>query len=104
MPVCERDPWRLQFFEGIACPDGVNIPTDDPDAWEWYPEHRWVYDKLRIAALEAVLHLYEDPARLAERLPVLRYMTRKAEEIEIQAQRLLPAVTSVESACWRSER
>ena len=49
MPVCERDPWRLQFFEGIACPDGVNIPTDDPDAWEWYPEHRWVYDKLAVA-------------------------------------------------------
>ena len=49
MPVCERDPWRLQFFEGIACPDGVNIPTDDPDAWEWYPGHRWVYDKLKVA-------------------------------------------------------
>ncbi|MBM3519333.1 MAG: hypothetical protein FJX63_00940 [Alphaproteobacteria bacterium] len=55
MPVCERDPWRLQFFEGIPCPDGVNIPTDDPDAWEWYPEHRWVYDKLRIAASQGIV-------------------------------------------------
>ncbi len=49
-------------------------------------------DKLRIAALEAVLRLYEDPERLAQRLPILRHMTRKPAEIETQAQRLLPAV------------
>lgn len=49
MPVCERDPWRLQYFVHVQCPDDVLIPTDDPDAWAWYPEHRWVYDKLRIA-------------------------------------------------------
>ncbi|MBI2719071.1 MAG: hypothetical protein HY245_02290 [Rhizobiales bacterium] len=49
MPVCERDPWRLQYFEGIDCPEDVLIPTDDPDSWLWYPHHRWVYDKLRVA-------------------------------------------------------
>ncbi len=49
-------------------------------------------DKLRIAALEAVLRLYEDPDRLAQRLPVLRHMTRKSEEIEAAARRLLPAL------------
>jgi hypothetical protein len=49
MPICERDPWRLQFFEGIACPENLNIPTDDLDSYEWYPEFRWVYDKLKIA-------------------------------------------------------
>lgn len=49
MPVCERDPWRFQFFEGVDCPESVLIPTDDPDCWNWYPEHRWIYDKLRIA-------------------------------------------------------
>jgi len=48
-------------------------------------------DKLRVAALEAVLRLYEDPDRLAERLPVLRHMTRSADDIETAAQRLLPA-------------
>lgn len=50
MPICERDPWRLQYFAHVHCPDGVLIPTDDPDAWTWYPAHRWVYDKLRVAA------------------------------------------------------
>jgi hypothetical protein len=49
MPVCERDPWRFQFFSAVECPDDVLIPTDDPDAWIWYPEHRWVYNKLKIA-------------------------------------------------------
>lgn len=49
MPICERDPWRDQYFENIPCPEGVLIPTDDFDAWPWYPEHNWVYDKLRVA-------------------------------------------------------
>lgn len=25
------------------------IPTDDPDCWNWFPQHRWIYDKLKIA-------------------------------------------------------
>ena len=37
MPICEADPWRLQYFEHAACPAGVNIPTEDSDAWIWYP-------------------------------------------------------------------
>lgn len=49
MPILERDPWRFQFFEGVDCPDDVLIPTDDPDCWELYPGHRWVYDKLKVA-------------------------------------------------------
>ena len=54
MPFCEADPWRLQYFEGVACPPGVRIPTEDPDAYEWYPHHRWVYDKLRLCASQAL--------------------------------------------------
>jgi len=49
MPFCEADPWRLQYFEGVACPENVRIPTEDADAWAWNPAHRWVYDKLRVA-------------------------------------------------------
>lgn len=49
MPICEADPWRLQYFEHAACPAGVNIPTEDSDAWVWYPDHHWVYDKIAIA-------------------------------------------------------
>jgi hypothetical protein len=49
MPICERDPWRDQFFDGVSCPEEVLIPTDDPDSWAWYPDYRWVYDKLQIA-------------------------------------------------------
>jgi len=49
MPICEADAWRLQYFERAACPPEVNIPTEDIDAWLWYPAHRWVYDKIAIA-------------------------------------------------------
>ena len=59
MPICEADPWRLQYFEVVACPPGVNIATEDSDAWLWYPKHRWVYDKIAVArsqGLEAAPH------------------------------------------------
>jgi hypothetical protein len=47
MPICEADPWRLQYFAQVET--GANIPTEDADAWQWYPAHRWVYDKLAVA-------------------------------------------------------
>lgn len=49
MPICEADPWRLQYFDDADCPDDVNIPTEDGDAWRWYPDYKWVYDKLAVA-------------------------------------------------------
>ena len=54
MPVLERDPWRFQYFDHVPCPDHVLIPTDDPDCWQLFPDHRWIYDKLRIAQTQAL--------------------------------------------------
>jgi hypothetical protein len=47
MPICEADPWRLQYFAHVKT--AAKIPTEDCDAWEWFPAHRWVYDKLAVA-------------------------------------------------------
>lgn len=55
MPICERDPWRFQFFDGVDCPAHVNVPTDDLDVYEWYPKFQWVYEKLKIAQSQGLL-------------------------------------------------
>jgi len=57
MPICEADPWRLQYFAHVKTV--ANIPTEDSDAWQWNPAQRWVYDKLAVALsqnLEAAPH------------------------------------------------
>ena len=62
MPICEVDPWRFQYFDHVKT--AANIPTEDSDTWQWYPAHRWVYDKLAVALsqdLEVGPHGVEPP-------------------------------------------
>ena len=51
-------------------------------------------DKIRLAAIEATLKLYRDPDRLAARLPTLRALSRKLEDIDACARRVAPRVAA----------
>jgi hypothetical protein len=62
MPIHEADPWRQQYFTHVET--DVDITTEDSNAWQWYPAHRWVYDKLAVAqsqGLEAGPHGTKPP-------------------------------------------
>lgn len=51
-------------------------------------------DKLTLAALAAVLRLYANPEKLAQRIPALRLLSREQTAIEETATQLLPALQS----------
>ena len=50
-------------------------------------------DKMTIAALSALLKLYQQPQRIAEELPLLRMMSRSVDDIREQAQTLVAPLT-----------
>jgi L-seryl-tRNA(Ser) seleniumtransferase len=54
-------------------------------------------DKMTLAALEAVLRLYRQPEKLAQRLPTLRMLTRLASDIDSLCRRIEPAVAQAVS-------
>jgi len=51
-------------------------------------------DKMTLAAMAEVLKLYRDPDTLLQRLPALRQLTRPQADIQLLAEKMLPAVAA----------
>jgi hypothetical protein len=54
MPIVESDPWRTQYFAAVSCPVNVIVPTDDELAYQLFPQHRWIYNKLLICETQGL--------------------------------------------------
>jgi hypothetical protein len=50
------DPWREQYFEDQPVPPGVVVPIDDAAAWQLFPRHNWIYNKLLICQTQGLAH------------------------------------------------
>ncbi len=60
-------------------------------------------DKVSIVALRAVLQLYLDPQKVADKIPVLRMLNRSLADIERQAENLRPVVEQALGHTGRAE-
>ena len=49
-------------------------------------------DKMTLAALDAVLGIYENPDKLAQEVPAIRLLSRKQNDIRTQAEQIAPAL------------
>ena len=38
----------------------MKVPTDDIDSYEWFPDHRWIYEKLNIARSQGLASGFAD--------------------------------------------
>jgi hypothetical protein len=36
------------IYDIFKCPKDTIIPINDIDAWSYFPDHNWVYDKIQI--------------------------------------------------------
>jgi L-seryl-tRNA(Ser) seleniumtransferase len=58
--------------------------------------------KVTLAALEAVLRMYRNPATLPERVKVIQLLTRPASSMQAQADGLIPALQKALAGCGLS--
>lgn len=56
MPFIQPDPWELQYFRTVECPEDLIIPVDETTAWRIYPHYNWLANKMEICKLQGIKH------------------------------------------------
>ena len=45
-----------KIYQVLECPEEIDIPINDLDAWIKYPQYRFVYHKMELSRLQNILH------------------------------------------------
>ncbi len=54
MPFMKPEIWEKHLFQNLETPNDIIIPVDDSTVWNYYPELRWIMNKLNLCEIQGL--------------------------------------------------
>lgn len=55
MPFIGYDLWEASYFKNVKVPKNVIIPVSDVEAYQYYPQFNWIYNKIKICETQNII-------------------------------------------------